>query len=341
MLRGLVVDSAGSGNVPVMDEFDVDEALQRGLDRLALLSEVSTAPSSTLDADKAMARVCRIAVPALADWCVIDLVDPSREVWRVCATHREPEALPAEGVLGVLSAVPPDAGDPMARVLLGAGPLLLDTTDLKAAGGERRQARYLELFERLGTPSAIIAPLRARRQVLGVLTLARTGDRDAYAPDDLALVDVLAHRVALSLDNARLHAETQHIAERLQRSLLPPLPDTGEIRLAARYAPSSTTAEVGGDWYDSFVLPDGRTALIIGDVTGHDLRAAVRMSQLRNMLRGIACDRQEPLATSCATSTSPSRTSTPTPPASTPSWTPLRTACGSCTTPRPDTPRHW
>ncbi len=289
-----MVGSAGSGNVLVMDEFDVDEVLRQGLDRLTLLAEVSTALSGTLDADKAMARVCRIVVPTLADWCVIDLVDPSREVRRVCATHREPEALPAGGVLGVLPAVPLDASDPMARVLRGAGPLLLTPADFKSTAGERRPARHLELFDRLGTTSAIVAPLRARRQVLGVMTLARTADREPYTPDALALVDDLAHRVALSLDNARLHKETQHIAERFQRSLLPTLPEVADLQLAARYAPSSTTAEVGGDWYDSFALPDGRTALIIGDVTGHDLRAAVRMSQLRNMLRGIACDRQEP-----------------------------------------------
>ncbi|MCK8676481.1 PP2C family protein-serine/threonine phosphatase [Streptomyces lichenis] len=278
-----------------MEKFDVDEVLQQGLDRLTLLTEVATALSSTLDADKAMHRVCRIMVPALADWCAVDLVETPRGVRRVCATHREPEMPAAGGVaLGVLPAVPPEAGDPMARVLRGAGPLLLTAADLRAGADGRVPAQHLELFGRLDTASAIIAPLRARRQVLGVLTLARADDEAAYTPDDLALVDDLAHRIALSLDNARLHGETQRIAERLQRSLLPTLPDLGDVQLTARYTPSVTTAEVGGDWYDSFTLPNGHTTLIIGDVTGHDLRAAVRMSQLRNMLRGIACDREEP-----------------------------------------------
>ncbi|MFD7060098.1 PP2C family protein-serine/threonine phosphatase [Streptomyces sp. NPDC059906] len=59
---------------------------------------------------------------------------------------------------------------------------------------------------------------------------------------------------------------------------------------------TATTAQVGGDWYDSFVLPGGNTALVIGDVTGHDLDAAIAMSQLRSMLRGIAVDREEPPA---------------------------------------------
>jgi serine phosphatase RsbU (regulator of sigma subunit) len=64
--------------------------------------------------------------------------------------------------------------------------------------------------------------------------------------------------------------------------------------MAARYVPSGAAAQVGGDWYDVFALPGGPSALIVGDVVGHDLRAAIAMSQIRNMLRGIACDREEP-----------------------------------------------
>ncbi|MEU9647424.1 SpoIIE family protein phosphatase [Streptomyces sp. NPDC048110] len=121
----------------------------------------------------------------------------------------------------------------------------------------------------------IVAPLRARREVLGAVTLARMPPHPALTGDELTLVEDLVHRVALSVDKARLHRETEHIAERLQRSLLPDLPKVDHLTMAARYTPSHATAEVGGDWYDSFVLPTGATTLIIGDVTGHDLRAAV------------------------------------------------------------------
>ncbi len=98
------------------------------------------------------------------------------------------------------------------------------------------------------------------------------------------------------MDNARLYQDTRSIAERLQRSLLPVLPQVEGLQLAARYAASSATAQVGGDWYDSFLLPHGDTGLVIGDVTGHDLDAAIAMSQLRSMFRGIAVDREEPPA---------------------------------------------
>ncbi|MFG3105108.1 PP2C family protein-serine/threonine phosphatase [Streptomyces sp. NPDC048182] len=280
-----------------MDDFEVDEAVQRALDRLTLLAEATTALSSTLDSQEGLHRVCRILVPQLADWCAVDLVEASGRATRVCVQHRDPSRLPLGGLTGMLPALPDAPSGPLTRVLGGTGPLLVSGADLTASKetSEALQARQAELFDQLGgAGTAIVAPLRARRQVLGALTVARSTDRPALGDDDLDLVDDLAHRIALAVDNARLHRETQHIAERLQRSLLPTLPQTGDPQLSARYTPAAATAEVGGDWYDSFPLPSGPTAMIIGDVTGHDLRAAVTMSQLRNMLRGIGCDRQEP-----------------------------------------------
>ncbi|WP_306947736.1 PP2C family protein-serine/threonine phosphatase [Streptomyces sp. B4I13] len=278
-----------------MEPFDVDEVVQGALQRLTLLAEATTALSSTLDPYEALRRVCRILVPGLADWCAVDLLEEGNRPHRVCVVHRDPNALNA-GLTGLLPNVPEAPVGPLARVLHGAGPLLLNAAGIPSPeqAASPLQARQLELFHQLGADTAIVAPLRARRQVLGALTIARTTEHAALTSGDLALVEDLAHRIALAMDNARLHSEAQRIAERLQRSLLPRLPQVEHLQLGARYVPAATTAEVGGDWYDCFALPAEQTALIIGDVTGHDLRAAVTMSQLRNMLRGIACDRQEP-----------------------------------------------
>jgi serine phosphatase RsbU (regulator of sigma subunit) len=79
------------------------------------------------------------------------------------------------------------------------------------------------------------------------------------------------------------------MGELLQRSMLTDLPAVSHVQLAARYLPAQESEQIGGDWYDAFVLPDGLTALVIGDVAGHDLPAAAKMGQLRNLLRGIAC----------------------------------------------------
>jgi hypothetical protein len=179
-------------------------------------------------------------------------------------------------------------------VLRGAGPLLLTDTSRPSRPLSALDACQVELFQQLGAESAIIAPLRARREVLGALTVVRAGHERPFTDEDLPLVTDLVRGIALGVDNARLHRHTQRTAERMQRALLPDLPDVDHLELAARYAPSSADAQVGGDWFDAFLLPTGDTALVIGDVSGHDLRAAVAMSQLRNLLRGIAVDRQEP-----------------------------------------------
>lgn len=176
------------------------------------------------------------------------------------------------------------------------GPLLLTEAPRTGRAGSTLDRAYADLFRELGAGSAVVAPLRARGEIFGALTLARASGGRPFTEEDLTLVDDLVHGLALGVDNARLYQDTRSIAERLQRSLLPVLPEVGGLRLAARYAASSTTAQVGGDWYDSFVLPGGNTALVIGDVTGHDLDAAIAMSQLRSMLRGIAVDREEPPA---------------------------------------------
>lgn len=288
-IRRREVDSVG--------EHDVDAALQAALDRLTLLNEAAMVLSSTLDAVEGLRRVCRVLVPALADWCAADLLVSDRRVERVGLVHRD-SAVEVSGFLGTLPPLPTTPSGPLSRVLKGGGTELLSSSEVPTVEAARDlfHGANLRMFERLGGRTLIVAPLRVRGRVLGALTVVRGPDGPELGEADLALVEDLAHRIALALDNARLYAETQDIAVRLQRSLLPELPSVRGLQIAARYAPAADTAAVGGDWYDSFVLPRGDTAVIIGDITGHDLQATVTMSQVRNMLRGIACDREEPPA---------------------------------------------
>ncbi|SFD54154.1 SpoIIE family protein phosphatase [Streptomyces aidingensis] len=269
------------------------------LERLSLLADTGNALGNTPDLDEGLQQVGRILTRHLADWCAVDLIGEHARVERVCVVHRRPGGPPPGAPETTEGPVPPvteDARGPLARVLRGAGPLLL--TGLPPLPDGRPpsplDADYRELFRHLGAGSAVVAPLRARREVLGALTLARTGGGPPFTDDDVSLVDDLVRSLALGVDNARLYQETRNIAERLQRSLLPALPRVGHLELAARYAASSATAQVGGDWYDSFPLPGGDTAVVIGDVSGHNLDAAIAMSQLRSMLRGIAVDRRRP-----------------------------------------------
>ena len=93
-----------------------------------------------------------------------------------------------------------------------------------------------------------------------------------------------------------MYRRQRHYAESLQRSLLTRLPEPDHLHVVARYVPAAKEAQVGGDWYDAFLQPDGATVLVVGDVTGHDIAAAAMMGQLRNLVRGTAYDRHEPPA---------------------------------------------
>ncbi|MFF9125551.1 PP2C family protein-serine/threonine phosphatase [Streptomyces sp. NPDC014889] len=264
------------------------------LDRLTLLADAEAALASTLNLLDGLRRACRVLTGRLGDWCVVDLLDECGTLERAVVVHRTPEALVPGGFEGPLPQVPDDADGPLPRVLRGAGPLLIAAMSPPSRAVNPLHARQLELFEQLGAHSAVITPLRARREVLGALTVARTDPHHPFTEADLPLVEDLVRGLAVQVDNARLYQQTQRIAERFQRALLPELPQIPHLRIAARYASAQAVAQVGGDWYDAFVLPRGNTALVIGDVTGHDLQAAIAMSALRNMLRGIAVDRQEP-----------------------------------------------
>ena len=91
-------------------------------------------------------------------------------------------------------------------------------------------------------------------------------------------------------------AEQRALSDRLQQALLTPPPEPDHLQVAVRYRPAAHGAQVGGDWYDAFLQPDGATMLVIGDVIGHDSDAAAAMGQLRGLLRALAYDNDEPLS---------------------------------------------
>ncbi|MCC6831178.1 MAG: SpoIIE family protein phosphatase, partial [Thermoleophilia bacterium] len=120
---------------------------------------------------------------------------------------------------------------------------------------------------------------------LELLLGLREGRDDTLLRGDPDLLHDLAQRAALALQTARLHDEEHQIAVELQRSLLPSqLTVVDGVGVQARYQTAERRLEVGGDWYDTIPLPDGRIGLCVGDVVGHGLEAGIVMGQLRNAL---------------------------------------------------------
>jgi len=136
--------------------------------------------------------------------------------------------------------------------------------------------------------------LIARGELIGVLQVGCDKPR-RFTDDEVRLLQLAAERMALAIDRARLFEDTRHIAETLQRKLLPErLPPIPGVELAARYLPGGPGVEVGGDWYDVFVYKDGRVGVAMGDVVGRGIDAAALMGQLRTALRAYAVERPSP-----------------------------------------------
>src|SRR5918997_1235116 len=259
--------------------------------QLRLLAEATTQMTGALDVTDACARLARIAVPALADLCAVDLIDqPGRAPGRRVAVAARDSA--DEGSMRELGAVrtyaPGMVGD-TGRVLDGGAPVLIPELPERAAERYPDDPGAAALFARLRLRSAMVVPVRARGRVLGALTLLPQhpyGRR--YGPRDVHLAADLAGRAGLTIDNARLYEVEHAAAVTLQRTLLPAVPDVAGLQIAARYLVGVDGNQVGGDWYDVLQLPDGAVGIAVGDVVGHDLRAAAAMGQLRGVVRSYA-----------------------------------------------------
>nr|MDT0664496.1 SpoIIE family protein phosphatase [Micromonospora sp. DSM 115978] len=144
--------------------------------------------------------------------------------------------------------------------------------------------------------SGMAVALVVQGRTIGAVVLARI-DGDPYGADDLELVEDLAARSAVALDNAQRYTRERDAALTLQRSLLPQrLPAHPNMRFAWRYLPGAEGALIGGDWYDVIPLDDGRVGLLIGDVMGRGLSAAAVMGQLRASARAHASSDTAPAA---------------------------------------------
>jgi serine phosphatase RsbU (regulator of sigma subunit)/DNA-binding response OmpR family regulator/anti-sigma regulatory factor (Ser/Thr protein kinase) len=142
--------------------------------------------------------------------------------------------------------------------------------------------------------SLLVVPLIAADELLGLIVLGATAE-DRFDAGDLELLRLAADRMAIAIDHVQRFAHGRQLVETLQRSLLPDrLPHHPRLELAARYLPSGLAPQIGGDWYDALELDRDRTALMIGDVVGHGVRAATTMSELRNALRAFAVEGHSP-----------------------------------------------
>ncbi|MGY1737253.1 SpoIIE family protein phosphatase [Geodermatophilus sp. SYSU D00684] len=141
---------------------------------------------------------------------------------------------------------------------------------------------------RAWSPAALAVPARAAGTTFGALEFRFTDDH-AIDEDVAATSGTLAELMTSALHRARLYEEEREAAHQLQRAFLPVVPDElSGAEFAGCYRPADQHHDVGGDWYDAFALPFGRVGFAVGDVVGHDLRAAATMGQLHAALSALA-----------------------------------------------------
>ncbi len=156
-------------------------------------------------------------------------------------------------------------------------------------------AKLADLWQRppvaelLADASMLLLPLIAQGSTLGFLVCVRKPGYRSFDAYDQEIGMEFASRAAMFIDNARRYNREHATALTLQRSLLPTgLSAPSSVDVRHRYLPGSKLIEVGGDWYESIALPGARVALVVGDVAGHGVRAAVTMGRLRTAIHTLA-----------------------------------------------------
>jgi GAF domain-containing protein len=263
----------------------LDAEQRRRAQRLALLAESGAAFARTLDYRTTLADVANLAVPRLADCCIVDVLEGTG-IHQLAAVHVDEEKVPAISKLE--SAYPADPSEPhsaVGEVLRSGEAMLVSEVDGPFLDRITRNGAHRAAVLSLGMRSLIIAPLIARGRTLGAITLIIDSSDRRYDDQDLTTAGGLADRAALAIDNARLYQSQIDIAATLQRSLLPKhLPELPGVELAARYLAAGEEVEVGGDFYDVWQLDQG-FGVAIGDVSGKGATAASMTSLARHTMR--------------------------------------------------------
>jgi serine phosphatase RsbU (regulator of sigma subunit) len=264
--------------------------------RERLLSRISERLGSTQHAGEAVRRLSRLVVPGVADWCIVTLIDDDqaagsrRGLRTVASWHADPALRGVADAYGQAQVSTPNDDALLIRALRTGQTQVVPINATEKTLALLSPGPLRDLISLLAPESIAVLPLPGPTGPVGMLTLANNAARGPLTFEDLATVGQVAARAGLVLANARLYRQQRGLAEGFQRSLLTEPPQSDVVQIVARYVPAAQAAEVGGDWYDAFRQPSGAMTLVIGDVVGHDTRAAAAMGQIRSTVRTIGAE---------------------------------------------------
>jgi PAS domain S-box-containing protein len=300
-LRGPSGETAG---MVIMAREPTRRGELRAGDRIGLLERIGERLSGSLELDVTLSQVAETLVPQFADHCFIDLQHGDTLVRRVQFNSSGWQPVPGSWALvGEQITYPKGHFCEQAMSLLDT----IVVVDLAEQEFPVPRPESQQICDDIKLSSALAAPLVARGQLLGVMSLALSGVTERqerhYSADDREFLSAVASRVAIAIDNSLLFEEERRTAIAFQTSLLPKDPPSVDgLEVAYKYVPAKPLethgqgiqTQVGGDWYDIIPLSAGRVGIVIGDVEGRGARAAAVMGQLRAALRAFAQDDKSP-----------------------------------------------
>jgi PAS domain S-box-containing protein len=255
----------------------------------SFMAEASRALASSMDYGETLQRVARLAVPQIADWCAVDLLNERGQIERVAVHHADPRKL--ELAARIDRAHRPSLDEPagVPEVIRTGEARIFTDIQPEALAAYAHDSQHLELLSAIGATAVIIVPMIGATGALGAITLVSSESMRRLTAADLGVAERLGRRAGTAVENARLYTERTHIAHTLQRALLPEsLPAVPHAEIEARYCAAGELNEVGGDFYDMFEHGADSWMLVIGDVCGKGPRAAGVTALARHTLRAAS-----------------------------------------------------
>ncbi|WP_101788470.1 SpoIIE family protein phosphatase [Nonomuraea indica] len=299
--HGRVVEWVGA-NTDVTPQREAEEMRGRLTDQLgaaalrtARLQGATAMLAEALTVEQVVQVIIDVGRTALAaDRSAVALLDTDRAALKLVNGEGVPEA---SGTTG--EEIPLSHSSVMTMAVNSRRPVFAESPEslksqlLEAGGDERVLANYLSNSDERAW---VGLPLLAAGRALGALRFSFTRPQK-ISQEDGVFLEALAGQCALAVERATLFEREHRTAETLQRSLLPDrLPVIKGLELAQRFRSGSRHVQVGGDWYDAFVLQDGRVAAVVGDVMGKGVKAAAGMGRIRNAMRALALTNPPPAA---------------------------------------------
>jgi PAS domain S-box-containing protein len=280
----------------VTDRVVAEGEARRLAENQAFLAEAAKELGGSLDSEATLQRAADLLVSRLADWCVVDLLEPDGRLRDAVVAHSDPAKVRQAKELRERFPPDPQAGGGAYEAIQSGRTTTYEVTDELLSQADV-DPELVAAVRSLELRSAIFVPLRARGRILGALTLIWTEHGRTQSAADVGLAEEFATQAALAIDNARLFAERDEIARALQTALMPSsLPEVPGFDVAAAYWPAGAAMEVGGDFYDAFDRPGGALGLVVGDVCGKGAEAAAVMGVARQTVRAAGLREDRPSA---------------------------------------------